>query len=38
MEILAANTRLSLRAGGQGFSPASVNMTPAYCSRKIEEK
>ena len=28
----------SLRAGGQGFSAASMNVTPAYFNRKMEEK
>jgi len=31
-------TGLSLRAGGWGFSPATLNMTPAYFCREIEEK
>ena len=30
--------RLSLRGGGQGFLPASINFAPSYFQRKIEEK
>ena len=30
--------RLSLRGGGQGFLPASINIAPGYFQRKIEEK
>ena len=30
--------RLSLRGGGQGFLPASINFAPGYFQRKIEEK
>ena len=33
---LSSIAGLSLRAGGQGFSLASMNLTPAYFSRKIE--
>ena len=29
---------LSLRAGGWGFLPATVNLAPGYFHRKIEEK
>ena len=30
--------RLSLRGGGQGFLPASINFAPGYFQRKIKEK
>jgi len=29
---------LSLRAGGWGFPPATMNVAPGYLNRKIEEK
>ena len=29
---------LSLRGGGWGFLPATVNVAPGYFRRKIEEK
>ena len=28
---------LSLRPGGQGFPPATINMVPGYFHKKIEE-
>ena len=32
------NTGLSLRGGGRGFAPATMNMAPGYFQRKIKEK
>jgi len=29
---------LSLRSGGRGFPPATMNMAPGYFQRKIKEK
>ena len=29
---------LSLRGGGQGFPPATMNVAPGYFHRKIEEE
>ena len=29
---------LSLRGGGRGFPPATMNVVPGYFQRKIEEK
>ena len=31
-------TGLSLRSGGWGFPPATMNVAPGYFQRKIEEK
>ena len=36
--IPQAKTGLSLRAGGRGFPPASMNKTPGYFHKKIKEK
>ena len=30
-------TKLSLRAGDQGFLPATLNVVPGYFHRKLEE-
>ena len=31
-------SELSLRGGGRGFPPATMNMAPGYLQKKIEEK
>ena len=36
--IIDTSSGLSLRAGGRGFSPATMSMAPGYFYRKTEEK
>ena len=38
IEMLIADSELSLRGRGRGFPPATIKVAPAYFQRKVEEK